>query len=420
MDPNDDTEKKDNIPPEMEHWLGNVDEITSKIMDLTDGKISPYEVDDWYDKRNLTKEIKEREEKEKAEKEIRFGKSGYGEKENGYKWWCKGCFTEFFCDLDDNKCTRCGTALMAQKDRRAALMTKLDDFKKEKVQRQFRRDKWTRWKKSQRLLSKSKNVDYNKWEYWEPNRDEEELDPIVPKDDPQFKAMEIDMQERKKKMENKQITANLCKERGNDCLKKGDYVGAIEHYNDGLEYRKDTKPLWTNKALAELKIGKFEDAKASAGKVVEYCEIFEEGFKKTPDLAYKAFLRRAQAYRGMHNWNAAVEDLREAVKIFPNERDARSLLEQTEEAVRQDRAMQEAARIADEAVKSAKNEPAAKSPKGAVDLNALDDDDDDDDAEEAAAAPADTAAAAEPPAPAAPQPAEATQPAAQKPASDEP
>ena len=28
-----------------------------------------------------------------------------------YKWWCKGCFTEFFCDLDDHKCTRCGTAI---------------------------------------------------------------------------------------------------------------------------------------------------------------------------------------------------------------------------------------------------------------------------------------------------------------------
>merc|ERR1719333_319746 len=123
------------------------------------------------------KDIKEREEKEKAEKEIRYGKDGYGEKENGYKWWCKGCFTEFFCDLDDNKCSRCGTALMAQKDRRAALMSKLDDFKKEKVQRQFRRDKWTRWKKSQRLLSKSKNIDYNKWEYWEPDSDEEDSIP---------------------------------------------------------------------------------------------------------------------------------------------------------------------------------------------------------------------------------------------------
>ena len=68
--------------------------------------------------------------------------------------------------------------------------------------------------------------------------DEEELDPIVPKDDPQFKAMELDMKERKKKMDNKMLTANLCKERGNDCLKKGDYVGAIEHYNDGLESRR--------------------------------------------------------------------------------------------------------------------------------------------------------------------------------------
>ena len=31
------------LPPEMKDWLGDVDDITSKIMDLTEGKISPQE-----------------------------------------------------------------------------------------------------------------------------------------------------------------------------------------------------------------------------------------------------------------------------------------------------------------------------------------------------------------------------------------
>lgn len=37
-------------------------------------------------------------------------------------------------------------------------------------------------------------------------------------------------------------------------MSEGDYVGAIENYDEGLEYRRDCKALWTNKALAELKV----------------------------------------------------------------------------------------------------------------------------------------------------------------------
>jgi tetratricopeptide (TPR) repeat protein len=288
-----DEDQKPPINPEMASWLEDVDDITSRIDGMMNGTVDPHEVDKWYEKKLVMKEIKNREEKEAREKAMRMGRSGYGEKENGYKWWCRGCHTEFFIDLEGNQCWKCGKDLVAQADRRAELMGKLEDAKKEKVARNLRRDKWTRWKKSQRLLNKSKNIDYKKWEFWEPESDDEEAEPIVPKDDPQFMAMEADMQQRKQKMEAKTLTANKCKERGNECLKANDFIGAIDHYKNGLEFRKDVKPLWTNKALAELKIGRFADAVESAGKVIEYCEIFEEGFQKSKDIAFKAFIRRS-------------------------------------------------------------------------------------------------------------------------------
>jgi len=48
------------------------------------------------------------------------------------------------------------------------------------------------------------------------------------------------------------------------------------------------KQLWTNKALAEIKVFRFEDAVTSASKVLELCEIFEDGYEKSKDLAFKA------------------------------------------------------------------------------------------------------------------------------------
>jgi len=75
-----------------------------------------------------------------------------------------------------------------------------ETFKQDKAKHAFRKDKWLRWKKSQALLKRSKYINYKAWEYWEPDTDsEEEGDPIVPRDNPEFLAMEADIKSRKKK-----------------------------------------------------------------------------------------------------------------------------------------------------------------------------------------------------------------------------
>merc|ERR1719478_50371 len=215
---------------------------------------------------------------------------------------------------------------MTQPQRREELMGKLDTFKEAKVKHQFRKDKWLRWKKSQAMLKKSKNVDYKAWEYWEPDTEsEEEGDPILPKDNPEFLAMEADMKAKHKKTCERAQTANKCRERGNECMKEGDFVGAIEHYDEGLEYRRDIKALWTNKALAEIKVFRWHDAIASCNKVIEYAEIFEDGFKKSADACFKAFMRRGTALRGLQKWDEALEDFEDALKLFPKDQEAKTL-----------------------------------------------------------------------------------------------
>merc|ERR1711959_751231 len=165
------------------------------------------------------------------------------------------------------------------------------------------------------------------WEYWEPDTDsEDEGDPIVPKDDPQFMAMEADMKQRNHKRAERAKTAERCNQRGNDAMAEGDHLGAIDHYEEGLEFDRGKKQLWTNKALAEIKCYRYRDAVASCSKVLEYIEIFEEGFKRSPDLAFKALTRRATALRGLQKWSEALEDLKEALGIEGYQKNKEALL----------------------------------------------------------------------------------------------
>lgn len=254
--------------------------------------------------------------------------------------WCKRCFVEYAIDLHENKCTRCKQSdqMMTQQARRDELMGKLEVFKEDKAKHQWRKDKWLRWKKSQALLRRSRNINYKAWEYWEPDTDtEDEGDPIVPRDNPEFLAMEADLKQRRKKGVEKAFTAEKCRERGNQCMKDGDYVGAIENYDEGLEYKRDSKALWTNKALAELKVFRWRDAINSCNKVIEYAEIFEDGFTKSADSCFKAFMRRAAALRALHKWSEALLDLEDALKLFPKDKEAHDLYEKTKAACDEER-----------------------------------------------------------------------------------
>lgn len=66
--------------------------------------------------------------------------------------------------------------------------------------------------------------------------------------------MEADMMDRKKRRQVESKEALELKEKGNFALKKGCYKTAIKYYSDALEIRKDILPLYTNRALARLKV----------------------------------------------------------------------------------------------------------------------------------------------------------------------
>lgn len=175
------------------------------------------------------------------------------------------------------------------------LRGKLAEYKEKQKRKIERKGKWENWKKTQALFYKKTSTNYKKWEFFDSGSEsekEDDSDPILPRNDPTFRAMEADMLDRRKKRQRDAKEANEFKEKGNAALKKGCYKTAIKYYTDALELRKDLMPIYTNRALAKLKIEDFEGVIDDCTRVLEYNEVFHDGFQKEKDSCFKALIRR--------------------------------------------------------------------------------------------------------------------------------
>ena len=143
--------------------------------------------------------------------------------------------------------------------------------------------------------------------------------------------MERDFEERAaKRRKDKKICLGF-KEQGDACVKKGLYRTAHKHYTEALVHKKDILGIYTNRALTRLKLEMWQDAIDDCTRVLEYCEVFDEGYTKQPEICYRALMRRAQAHRGLRDFSEAIVDLAAAAKCMPNETDPAKLTKQYEE-----------------------------------------------------------------------------------------
>lgn len=124
--------------------------------------------------------------------------------------------------------------------------------------------------------------------------------------------MERDFEERAIKRRAAKKLSMEFREKGNESMKKGLYRTANKHYTEALDHTKDNLACYTNRALARLKLELWIEAVDDCTRVLEYCEVFDNGFDKQPDLCYKAFIRRAQAHRGLRDFDEAIKDCKNA------------------------------------------------------------------------------------------------------------
>ena len=133
--------------------------------------------------------------------------------------------------------------------------------------------------------------------------------------------MEADFNKRAKDRKKAKAIALEFKNKGNEAMKRGLYKTANKHYGEALESQRDNLACYNNRALVRLKLEMWQEAIDDSTRVIEYCEVFDEGFHKQPDACYKAFMRRAQAHRGRRDFEEAYLDIAEAEKICKDEKD---------------------------------------------------------------------------------------------------
>uniref|UniRef100_A0A3P8SZF2 Tetratricopeptide repeat domain 12 n=1 Tax=Amphiprion percula TaxID=161767 RepID=A0A3P8SZF2_AMPPE len=82
------------------------------------------------------------------------------------------------------------------------------------------------------------------------------------------------------------------KDKGNEAYAKEDYETAVKYYSDGLAELRDMQPLYTNRAQAYIKLGKYKEA-------ISDCEWA----LKCNERCMKAYLHMGKAYLGLKKYN---------------------------------------------------------------------------------------------------------------------
>jgi len=102
------------------------------------------------------------------------------------------------------------------------------------------------------------------------------------------------------------------KNKGNDLFKKGDYPGAMRHYNEAIKRNPDNAVLYSNRAACYTKLIEFQRA-------VDDCDSC---LKKDPKFV-KAHIRKAAALFAMRDYGRAQKSYEDALMLDPNSTEAK-------------------------------------------------------------------------------------------------
>lgn len=307
----------------LDSFLKNVDLVSKQIDDIFKGKKDQETLKrekDLIDRLSINSEEKKKkkeiEEANKQQEMLKKGVKGKGEGKN-YKYFCRHCFIEY--NLESmTKCNNCNKDVWTIKQRHNDLNEKLEKLKEKKAKKAKRKVFFQNWLKSEKIVKSSNFKNYEKWDLYESSTDEEEKgEPIVPKNDPNFIALEKDLNDRASKMKKEHDDAEKLKNEGNILVSKGKYKEAIEKYTLGIDICKRIKVLRTNRALCYIKIEEYNLALKDCNKITEYFEMFEEELINDIDLYIKANLRKAQCLKYLRKYDEAldciniIEDIKE-------------------------------------------------------------------------------------------------------------
>ncbi|XP_071756801.2 tetratricopeptide repeat protein 12 [Centroberyx gerrardi] len=121
-----------------------------------------------------------------------------------------------------------------------------------------------------------------------------------------MKIMERDAEDRRQRRREKEEKAIALKVKGNAAYTQEDYETAVKYYSDGLAELRDMQPLYTNRAQAYIKLGKYKEA-------ISDCEWA----LKCNEKCIKAYLHMGKAYMALKNYNKSRNCYETIVEIEP-------------------------------------------------------------------------------------------------------
>ena len=112
------------------------------------------------------------------------------------------------------------------------------------------------------------------------------------------------------------------KDLGNDCFKQQKYDEAIAYYTKAIKYDdedKDVHILYSNRAMAHLKLENWQSAEDDASKCIHHNRTFTKGF-----------FRRALARKNSGKLTDALTDLNTVLVLEPTNKEAVTMIKQLE------------------------------------------------------------------------------------------
>lgn len=118
--------------------------------------------------------------------------------------------------------------------------------------------------------------------------------------------MEKDSEDRRKQRMQKEKKAIALKDKGNNAFAQEDYEMAVKYYSEGLAELKDMQQLYTNRAQAYMKLGKYRE-------VIADCEWA----LKCNEKSTKAYLHMGKGYLALKNYSESRKCFEKVVEIEP-------------------------------------------------------------------------------------------------------
>ncbi|KAM3615796.1 uncharacterized protein V6R79_008040 [Siganus canaliculatus] len=135
-----------------------------------------------------------------------------------------------------------------------------------------------------------------------------------------MKIMEKDAEARRLQRIDREKKATVLKYKGNKAYAQEDYETAVKYYSDGLAELRDMQPLYTNRAQAFIKLGKYKEA-------INDCEWA----LKCNERCIKAYLHMGKAYLALKKYNESRNCFEKILEFDPTkEKIAKEYLTQVE------------------------------------------------------------------------------------------